>query len=222
MGKWKLLTCIWFFATPWSTTVHGILQARILEWVAFPLLQGIFPTQGLNPGLLHCRWILYQLSHKGSPRILEWVAYPFSRGSSWSRNQARVNVGKCVYLNWCENLNFLVCIRVLIWLSSLSFAVRPEAWLSLGPSPDLANWRWFVMSLASTQSLFRWCGCGVSRSNRALREVMSYLTLMGHRIFGFPWMWKPVRHLAWVARWGTAGHHPLLGWGKTGAPLGWE
>ena len=31
------------------------------------LLQGIFPTQGLNPGLLHCRQILYQLSHKGSP-----------------------------------------------------------------------------------------------------------------------------------------------------------
>ena len=45
-------------------------------------LQGIFPTQGLNPGLTHCRQILYQLSHKGSPRILEWVAYPFSRGSS--------------------------------------------------------------------------------------------------------------------------------------------
>ena len=43
------------------------------------LLQGIFPTHGSNPGLLHCRWILYQLSHKGSPRILEWVAYPFSR-----------------------------------------------------------------------------------------------------------------------------------------------
>ena len=36
------------------------------------LLQGIFPTQGSNPGLFHCRWILYQLSHKGSPRILEW------------------------------------------------------------------------------------------------------------------------------------------------------
>ena len=32
------------------------------------LLQGIFPTQGLNPGFLHCRWILYQLSHKGSPK----------------------------------------------------------------------------------------------------------------------------------------------------------
>ena len=43
------------------------------------LLQGIFPTQGSNPGLLHCRQILHQLSHKGSPRTLEWVAYPFSR-----------------------------------------------------------------------------------------------------------------------------------------------
>ena len=30
------------------------------------LLQGIFPTQGSNPGLPHCRWILYQLSHQGS------------------------------------------------------------------------------------------------------------------------------------------------------------
>ena len=40
------------------------------------LLQGIFPTQGLNPGLLHCRRIPYQLSHKGSSRILEWVPIP--------------------------------------------------------------------------------------------------------------------------------------------------
>ena len=47
------------------------------------LLQGIFPTQGLNPSLPHCRRILYQLNHKGSPRILEWVAYPFSSRSSW-------------------------------------------------------------------------------------------------------------------------------------------
>ena len=35
------------------------------------LLQGIFPTQGSNPGLLHCRQILYQLSHKGSPLKVE-------------------------------------------------------------------------------------------------------------------------------------------------------
>ena len=46
------------------------------------LLQGIFATQESNSGLPHCRQILYQLSHKGSPRTLEWVAYPFSRGCS--------------------------------------------------------------------------------------------------------------------------------------------
>ena len=36
------------------------------------------------------RQILYQLSHKGSPRILEWVTYPFSSGSFWPRNSTRV------------------------------------------------------------------------------------------------------------------------------------
>ena len=68
------------------------------------LLQGIFPTQGLNPGLPHCRWILCQLSHKGSPRMLEWAAYPFSSGSSWLRNQTRVS---CIeggfFTNWARN-----------------------------------------------------------------------------------------------------------------------
>ena len=51
------------------------------------LFQGIFPTQGSNPGFPHCRQILYQLSHKGSPRILEWVAYSFFSRSSQPRNQ---------------------------------------------------------------------------------------------------------------------------------------
>ena len=46
---------------PMDSTVHGILKARTLEWVALP-----FSTQGLNPGLPHCRQILYQLSHQGS------------------------------------------------------------------------------------------------------------------------------------------------------------
>ena len=54
---------------------------------SFSLLQGIFPMQGSNPVLLHYKWILYHLSHKGSHRILEWVAYPFSSGSSWPRRQ---------------------------------------------------------------------------------------------------------------------------------------
>ena len=65
------------------------------------LFQGIFPTQGSNPGLSHRRQILYQLSHKGSPRILEWVAYPFSRGSSQPRNRAGVShIAGRFFTNW--------------------------------------------------------------------------------------------------------------------------
>ena len=55
------------------------------------LLQRIFLTEGLNPGLPACRRILYQLSHKGNPRILEWVANPFSSRSSQPRNQTRLS-----------------------------------------------------------------------------------------------------------------------------------
>ena len=41
-----------------GSTVHGILQARILEWVAISFSRGSSLTQGSNPSLLHYRWIL--------------------------------------------------------------------------------------------------------------------------------------------------------------------
>ena len=65
------------------------------------LLQGFFPTQGSNPGLPHCRQILYQLRPKGSPTILEWVVWPFSSGSSQPRNQTRVScIAGRFFTNW--------------------------------------------------------------------------------------------------------------------------
>ena len=57
------------------------------------LLQGIFPTQGLNPGLLHCRWILYQLSHKGS-LIDSWLNLSFPTGSGHDHRGPRLPVGR--------------------------------------------------------------------------------------------------------------------------------
>jgi len=51
-----------------SSSVHGILQARIWSGLLCHL-QGIFPTEGSNPGFLYCRQILYSLSHKGSPSV---------------------------------------------------------------------------------------------------------------------------------------------------------
>ena len=55
--------------SPPGSSVHGISQARILEWVAISFSRGIFPTQGLNPCLLclpHYKQILYLLSHRRS------------------------------------------------------------------------------------------------------------------------------------------------------------
>ena len=56
--------------SPPGSSVHGIFPARLLEWVALSSSRGIFPSQGLNVHLLcllHCRQILYLLSHWESP-----------------------------------------------------------------------------------------------------------------------------------------------------------
>ena len=87
-------------------TVHGIYSSwnspgQNTRVGSLSLLQGIYPTQGSNPGFLHCRQILYQLSHKGRPRILEWVAYPFSSGSSSPRNRTRIScIAGEFFTNW--------------------------------------------------------------------------------------------------------------------------
>ena len=75
-------SCVWLFATS-LTVAHqaplsmGFFQARILEWVAISLSRGIFLTQGLNPGLSHCRQTLYRLSHRGSPLSLLAILHSF-------------------------------------------------------------------------------------------------------------------------------------------------
>ena len=92
--KVKSISRVRLFATSWTVACQVPLSmefSRPEYWSDLSLLQRIFPTQGLNPGLLHCRRILYQLSHRGSPGVLEWVAYPFSRGSSRPRNLTRVS-----------------------------------------------------------------------------------------------------------------------------------
>ena len=61
--KWKSLNHVRLFCDPMDYTVHG----QNTGVSSCSLLQGIFPTQGLNPGLRHCRLILYCLSHQGSP-----------------------------------------------------------------------------------------------------------------------------------------------------------
>ena len=65
---WKLLSCVGLFATPWTVACQALLSMNSLGnntgVSSCSLLQGIFPTQGSNPGLPHCRQILYHLSHQ--------------------------------------------------------------------------------------------------------------------------------------------------------------
>ena len=172
VAQWSLTLCDSMDHSPPGSSVHGILQARILDWVAIyftgsswlsdwnlsewksfssvrlfvtpwtiyspgnslcqntgvgsqntgvgsdSFLQGIFPTQRLNPGLPHCRWILYQMSHKGSLRILEWVAYPFSRGSSWPKNKTGVScIAGRFFTNW-DIPDLPYCRQILYCLSN--------------------------------------------------------------------------------------------------------
>ena len=53
-----------------GSSVHGDSPGKNTPVGCHTLLQGIFPTQGSNPGLPHYRWILYHLSHQGSPIVL--------------------------------------------------------------------------------------------------------------------------------------------------------
>ena len=81
-----------------GSSVHEISQARILEWVAISFSRGIFPTQGWNPGLLHCRQTLYRLSHQGSPRLwkhrlcLRRLAFCLEILEPWTRTSASMSL----------------------------------------------------------------------------------------------------------------------------------
>ena len=87
--------------SPPGCSVHGDSPGKD---TGDALLQRIFTTQGSNPGLQHCRQILYHLSHQGSPRILEWVVYPISRGSSQPRDRTGVSCAAGRFFTSCATM----------------------------------------------------------------------------------------------------------------------
>ena len=113
--------------------IHGILQARILEWVAFPFSRGSSQPRDWTQVSCIAGGFFYQLSHKGSPRMLEWVAYPFSSRSSQPRNQPGVScIADGFFTNWTtreapQNVYFHY-IHVILWGALYGF----ERNLSIG------------------------------------------------------------------------------------------
>ena len=112
-----LTFCHLMDCSPPSSAVHGDSPGKNTELDCHVLLQGTFPTQGLNPGLPHCSQILYHLNHQGSPRILEWVVYPFSRGFSQLRNRTGVSciAGDRFFTSWATREALDFSTMNLIW-----------------------------------------------------------------------------------------------------------
>ena len=96
--------------SPQGSFVHGDSPGKNTGMGCHALLQGIFWTQGLNPGLLHCRWILYHLSHQGSSK---------------EKSSKYVLAGVCV----CVHGGWLAW-----WSMVISIIFRSETWIMKGPN----------------------------------------------------------------------------------------
>ena len=82
-----------------GSSVHGDSPGKNTGVGCHVLLEGIFPTQGRNPGLLHCRWIFYHLSHQGSPvseshSIVSASLRPHGLYSPWNSPGQNTEVGR--------------------------------------------------------------------------------------------------------------------------------
>ena len=126
--SWKSESCS---VVSYSLRTHGLYKS---PWNSpgqntgvgsLSLLQGIFSTQESNPGLPHCRRIVYQLNCKGSQRILEWVAYPFSSRSSQPRNWTGISYIEGIFLPTELSGKPIICFRpkilqihVILWKPS--------------------------------------------------------------------------------------------------------
>ena len=89
--KWKSLSCVWLFVTPMDDTVHGILQTRILEWVAVPFSRGSSPPRDQT-----------QVSHIAGGFFTSWATREFYKGMQQ------------IHLHWREK-EIAIRSNILAW-----------------------------------------------------------------------------------------------------------
>ena len=96
---------------------------------------------------MHLWWILYQLSHRGSPRILEWVTYSVFSGSSQPRNQTKVScIAGGFFTNWVIRGKILAILKLLNIYSALSFSpVNSKGNQSIKPVNPKGNQSWIFI-----------------------------------------------------------------------------
>ena len=97
--KVKSLSRIQLLATPWTVACTRLLHPWdfLGKSTGVCLLQGIFPTQGSNPGLPHCRQMLYHLRHQGSPDSKKWlILKDCDAGEDWGQEEKGVTEDEMV------------------------------------------------------------------------------------------------------------------------------
>ena len=136
--------------SPQVSSVHGILQARMLEWIAFSFSRGSswprdwthvsyslywqadsLPAEPLGEAMwksLSCLTLCNPMDYTGhgilQARILEWVAYPFASKSSWSRNWTRVFcIAGRFFTNWATKFVKLYKIYINFVFCQLQYAI---------------------------------------------------------------------------------------------------
>ena len=120
---------LWTLNSPWNSPGQHTGVGRL------SLLQGIFPTQGWNPGLLHCRWILYQLSHQGSPKcpsaqLLSCCHRKWPQGYSFL-HALLFFVVFFIFIIYCGSVDFQCCL-CFRYLGTTSDIHRHASILALG------------------------------------------------------------------------------------------
>ena len=139
--------------SPPGSSVLGDSPGQNIGVGCHVLLQGIFPTQGSKPGLPHCRWTLYHLSHKGSPRIMEWIAYPFSSDLPC--------IAGIVFTSWAtinNTYNSIIKRQLTKWKNG------QRIWMNISPKKiyrcPLRTWKdaqghWSSVQFSSVQLIIR-------------------------------------------------------------------
>ena len=107
--------------SPPSSSVHGNSSGKNTRVSCHALFQGIFPTHVLNQGLLHCRWILYQLSYQVCPFII--VVFPLSL------REFPENSWKTRLMGFNSFLAFLLPVKYLISPWNLNKCLVVHSWL---------------------------------------------------------------------------------------------
>ena len=155
-----------------GSSVHGILQARILEWVAHSLLQGILPTQGLNLGLQHCRQILHRLNHQGSYFLNNFFFW-------WSKETELVHINSSSGLHcWVSmgslsfSVSHLLILDFLFFTCLHNFSLQPPRFDS--HNHETIKWKEHNLPCASW-CLFTWTEAKVPGSmSPSIFSLFSY------------------------------------------------